>query len=61
MHLAPIFIHRALQTRDLRQLRQLHPDDCTECGCCSYLCPAHIPLVNSVRSACKALDEEVSP
>jgi electron transport complex protein RnfC len=23
--------------------------DCKECGCCSYTCPAHIPLVQGMR------------
>ncbi|MFP4363750.1 MAG: electron transport complex subunit RsxC [Spirochaetia bacterium] len=23
--------------------------DCRECGCCSYICPAHIPLVQGMR------------
>ena len=25
--------------------------DCIECGCCSYVCPSHIPLVNYYRYA----------
>ena len=25
--------------------------DCIECGCCSYLCPARIPLVQLLRYA----------
>jgi len=28
--------------------------DCFECGACSYVCPAHIPLVQRFRAA-KAL------
>jgi electron transport complex protein RnfC len=23
--------------------------DCKECGCCSYVCPAHIPLVQYMK------------
>jgi electron transport complex protein RnfC len=23
--------------------------DCIECGCCTYICPARIPLVQSIR------------
>jgi electron transport complex protein RnfC len=23
--------------------------DCIECGACSYVCPAHIPLVQGMR------------
>lgn len=28
-----------------------HLNDCFECGCCSYVCPAHIPLVQQFRVA----------
>ena len=60
MHLAPVFVRRALRIDDRRQLRRLHPTDCMECGCCSYICPSHIPLVEVMRSARKLLEEEVS-
>jgi electron transport complex protein RnfC len=26
-------------------------NDCFECGCCSYVCPSHIPLVQYFRVA----------
>ena len=26
-----------------------HLNDCFECGCCAYVCPAHIPLVQHFR------------
>lgn len=58
MHLAPIFISRALRQNDMRQLRRLHPQDCIECGCCSYICPSHIPLVDAVRQGRKTLAEQ---
>jgi electron transport complex protein RnfC len=25
--------------------------DCIECGCCTYTCPASIPLVQAIRQA----------
>ncbi|MDR1662302.1 MAG: electron transport complex subunit RsxC, partial [Azoarcus sp.] len=34
---------------------------CIECGCCAYVCPAHIPLVDYFRfakSEIRARDEE---
>ncbi len=58
MHLAPIFIHRALRAKDLDQLERLHPQDCMDCGCCSYVCPSNIRLVQSVRSARILLQKE---
>ena len=51
MHLAPSFISRALRLNELHRLPKLHPQDCIECGCCSYICPARIPLLERVRQA----------
>ena len=28
-----------------------HLGDCFECGCCTYVCPSHIPLVQQFRVA----------
>ena len=30
---------------------EFHLSDCFECGACSYVCPAHIPLVQYFRLA----------
>ena len=61
MHLSPILIRIALRDGNMRRLRRMHPEDCMECGCCSYICPANIPLVDVVRSARSVLKhEEVS-
>jgi len=37
-----------------------HLGDCFECGCCSYVCPSHIPLVQEFRAA-KAFLRERKP
>jgi len=34
-----------------------HLNDCFECGCCSYVCPSNIPLVQYFRIA-KAINQE---
>lgn len=34
-----------------------HLDDCFECGCCSYVCPSHIPLAQQFRVARQFLSE----
>lgn len=61
MHLSPILIHRALRDSDIRRLRRLHPQDCMECGCCTYICSSNIPLVETIRSAQRVLAlQEVS-
>ena len=55
MHLVPAFIGRALRQNELHKLPKLHPEDCLECGCCSYICPARIPLLELVRQARETL------
>ena len=57
MHLAPTFIRQALKSSDQPALVKLHPEDCNGCGCCSFICPAQIPLVEMVSQA-KALLEK---
>lgn len=57
MHLAPVFISQAVRQNELRKLPKLHPEDCMECGCCSYICPARIPLVELVRQAGQLLEK----
>ena len=51
MHLAPTFVRRALEDRDLKKLARYHMEDCNACGCCSFICPAQIPLVETVVQA----------
>ena len=36
---------------------QFHLNDCFECGCCSYVCPSNIPLVQYFRIA-KTINRE---
>ena len=57
MHLAPVFISQAVRQNELCKLPKLHPEDCMECGCCSYICPARIPLVELVRQAGQLLEK----
>ena len=51
MHLAPTLIRRALEDQDLNKLARYHLEDCNACGCCSFICPAQIPLVETVAQA----------
>ena len=46
-----------LRENRLRRLPDLHPQDCIQCGCCSYICPAGIPLIELVRQAGEALEK----
>jgi len=33
------------------EAEKYHAMDCIECGCCSYVCPSHIPLTQLIRVA----------
>lgn len=49
--LYPKLIEKAYQRGDLQELHRLRVDICMECGCCSYICPANRPLVQTNRLA----------
>ena len=60
MHLAPTLIRRALEDLDVDKLSRYHLEDCNACGCCSFICPAQIPLVETVAQASALLKRGVS-
>jgi electron transport complex protein RnfC len=39
------------RAKDLEKVQDYHLFDCIECGCCSHVCPSHIPLVQYFRYA----------
>jgi electron transport complex protein RnfC len=39
------------RAKDLDKVQDYNLFDCIECGCCSYVCPSHIPLVQYFRYA----------
>jgi len=43
------------QQRHDEMAEQFHLMDCFECGCCTYVCPSHIPLVQHFRVAKAAI------
>ena len=58
MHLNPSTLGLlAVQREYVRMADEFHLNDCFECGCCSYVCPANIPLVQYFRIA-KAINRE---
>jgi electron transport complex protein RnfC len=58
MHLNPSTLGLlAMQREYARMAEEFHLNDCFECGCCSYVCPANIPLVQYFRIA-KAINRE---
>ncbi len=58
MHLNPSMLGLLAGKRDYATMaRDYHLMDCFECGCCSYVCPSNIPLVQYFRIA-KAVNLE---
>jgi Predicted NADH:ubiquinone oxidoreductase, subunit RnfC len=39
------------RSKDFDRAQKYQLFDCIECGCCSYVCPSHIPLVQYYRYA----------
>ena len=51
LKLMPTAMEQAYRRRDKAELESLHMSLCMLCGCCSYVCPANRPLVESHRLA----------
>lgn len=51
MGLEPFLINRLYKAGDLAGMEAASAQDCIECGCCQYECPASIPLVDNIRMA----------
>jgi electron transport complex protein RnfC len=50
LKLVPTQIAHAVKAGDLEMAQRYDLMACVECGCCSYVCPSHIPLVQYLRS-----------
>ena len=51
MNLTPIYFNLYHSAGRDKELEKYHIMDCMECGSCAYVCPAHIRLVQSIRTA----------
>lgn len=49
--LQPQQLHWHAKELNADRLQDFRLFDCIECGCCSYVCPSHIPLVDEFRQA----------
>ena len=50
MQLNPSMLGMLAASSDYQTMAEdYHLNDCFECGSCSYVCPANIPLVQSIR------------
>lgn len=51
MNLLPLNINMSVEKGDFEAAKSYNVNDCIECGCCSYECPAKRHLVQSIRVA----------
>jgi electron transport complex protein RnfC len=51
MKLMPAQLSIAYENRNAERLQELKVNICMECGCCSYVCPAGKPLVQTNKLA----------
>ncbi len=51
MNLNPSVISKAVEDNDVADAEKAFVMDCIECGCCSFVCPAHRPLTQFCRRA----------
>ncbi len=51
LRLMPSHIVAAYEAGDMERLAELKVNLCMECGCCSFICPAHRPLVQTNKLA----------
>jgi electron transport complex protein RnfC len=49
MHLSPVLIVRELDAGNIDKAKRFGLMDCIECGCCAFVCPANIRLVQRFR------------
>lgn len=61
MHLSPHQIYRLMARGTPKKLAPYHPQDCMQCGCCNYRCPANLPLAETIAQAKKLFEEKPLP
>ena len=57
MGLQPLNMYRYVNAGDKDELRRLNLEDCMDCGCCAYVCPGRLPLVETFKAGKKLLKE----
>lgn len=51
MGLEPFRLNKLAKNGMMEELEQNAVQDCIECGCCLFSCPAYIPLLDNIRIA----------
>ena len=47
--LSPTTLYKWIEHREYQEAMAAGLMDCKECGCCGYVCPAHIPLIQGMK------------
>jgi electron transport complex protein RnfC len=47
--LSPTTLYKWIEHREYQEAMKAGLMDCKECGCCGYVCPAHIPLIQGMK------------
>ena len=53
MNLLPLEIMKRVKNEEFDSVNEFNISDCIECGCCTYKCPAKIPLVHYIKEGKK--------
>ncbi|HBL85050.1 MAG: hypothetical protein A2Y17_02410 [Clostridiales bacterium GWF2_38_85] len=51
MHLLPALLAQYASINDFDMCKELNIMSCVECGCCTYICPGKVPIVQHIRNA----------
>ena len=49
----PAKLYRYITNGEYEMAMQTSLMDCKECGCCSFVCPAHLSLVHTMKTGKK--------
>ena len=61
MHLVPTRLALAGRGKDWELAKKYHITSCVECGCCGYVCPASLPLVQLIRMGKAHMPKDAVP
>jgi electron transport complex protein RnfC len=57
--LNPTRLYKAVDHAMYYEAEEIGIMDCKECGCCGYVCPAHIPLIQGMKLGKRMLKKEL--
>ena len=60
MHLTPVMMVRSLKADNFDEAKKFGLMDCIECGCCSYVCPANVRLVQRFRLGKSVIRQQIA-